>query len=80
MAKTVTVRIDDGIYEKIRSAAESEKRSISNYMEYATLSYIESSNFVTDEEMRDIEQNTNLLASLEKSLEDVKQGRYKIVD
>ncbi len=46
MAKTVTVRIDDSTYRRIKSAAEAERRTISNFMEYATLSYVENSSFV----------------------------------
>jgi uncharacterized protein (DUF1778 family) len=37
MAKTVTVRLEDKVYDLIRNAAEGERRSISNFMEYAAL-------------------------------------------
>ena len=80
MGKTITIRIDDETYEKIRSAADSEKRSISNFMEYATLNYLESSSFVSDEEMREIAENPKLLHSLKQSLDDIHEGRYRIVD
>ena len=46
MSKTVTVRIDDTTYKKIKSAAEAERRTISNFIEYATLSYVERGAFV----------------------------------
>ena len=79
MGKTITIRIDDETYEKIRSAADSEKRSISNFMEYATLNYLESSSFVSGEEMREIAENPKLLHSLKQSLDDIHEGRYRIV-
>jgi len=54
MAKTVTIRIDDEIYELLKKAAKSERRSISNFIEYATLSYLTSEMYVFDEEIEDI--------------------------
>ncbi len=80
MGKTITIRIDDETYEKIKSAAESEKRSISNYMEYATMSYLESSRFVSEEEMHQLEQDPQLLQTVKESLDDIQNGRYRIVE
>lgn len=79
MGKTITIRVDDETYEKIRTAADSEKRSISNFMEYATVNYLESSSFVSEEEMRGISENPKLLHSLKESLDDIREGRYRIV-
>lgn len=79
MGKTITIRVDDDTYDKIRSAADSEKRSISNFMEYATMSYLESAGFVTEEEMREIAGNPKLLTSLKESIDDIQAGRYRIV-
>ena len=79
MGKTITIRVDDATYEKIRSAADSEKRSISNFMEYATLNYLESSSFVSEEEMQAVLQDSKLLHSLKESLDDIQEGRYRIV-
>ena len=39
MAKTITVRIDDSTYNIFKLAAAGQKRTISNYLEYATLNY-----------------------------------------
>lgn len=80
MGKTITIRVDDDTYEKIRSAADSERRSISNFMEYATMSYLESASFVAEEEMQEIAGNPKLLDSLRHSLDDIQEGRYRIVD
>jgi uncharacterized protein (DUF1778 family) len=80
MGKTITIRVDDETYEKIRSAADSEKRSISNFMEYAAMNYLEYSGFVSDEEMQEVLQNQKLVQALKESLEDIQKGRYRIVD
>lgn len=80
MAKTITVRVDDATYKRIKTAADSERRTISNFIEYATLAYVENSSFVSDEEMKGIIEDTELINSLKMSLEDIKRGKYRIVE
>ena len=79
MAKTVTVRVDDATYRRIRSAAEAERRTISNFIEYATMSYVESSAFVDNEEMSGISQDRELMETLSQAMGDIKRGKYRIV-
>ena len=79
MAKTITVRVDETAYKKIKDAADSERRTISNFIEYATLAYVENSNFVTDEEMKGIVEDKELIATLKDSIEDIERGKYRIV-
>jgi uncharacterized protein (DUF1778 family) len=79
MAKTITVRVDEVTYNKIKTAADSERRTISNFIENATLAYVENSSFVTDEEMQDILENRELQNNLKQSIEDIKEGKYRIV-
>ncbi|MDH4263443.1 MAG: CopG family transcriptional regulator [Spirochaetia bacterium] len=79
MSKTITVRLDDEVYELFKKAAEGDRRSISNYVEYATLSYITTESYVSDEEMNEILSDSELVKSLKNGLKDVKQGKYKIV-
>ncbi len=80
MAKTITVRVDDTTYSKIKDAADSERRTISNFIEYATLAYVDNSCFVADEEMSDIIENRELISNLKQSIEDIKEGNYRIVE
>ncbi len=80
MGKTITVRVDDTTYNKIKNAADSERRTISNFIEYATLSYVENNCFVADEEMKDIIEDSELINSLKQSIEDIKEGKYRIVE
>jgi predicted transcriptional regulator len=78
MSKTVTVRIDDTTYKKIKSAAEAERRTISNFIEYATLSYVERGAFVDADEMKGITDDKELIQTLKESMADVKRGNYRI--
>ena len=80
MAKTVTVRLDESAYNKIKAAADSEQRTISNFIEYATLSYVENSCFVADEEMKDILEDKDLINNLKQSLEDINEGKYRVIE
>ena len=80
MAKTITVRVDDATYNKIKTAADSERRTISNFIEYATLAYVENSCFVADEEMTEILEDRELINNLNQSIEDIKEGRYRIIE
>ena len=79
MAKTVTVRIDDSTYRRIKSAADAERRTISNFIEYATMTYVENSSFVDSDEMRGISEDKDLVTTLNKAMEDIKRGKYRIV-
>jgi len=77
MAKTVTLRIDDNVYNTLKRAADGDRRTISNYIEYATINYIFNNNVVEDNEMAEImffEKDIN------NGLEDIKKGRYKIIE
>ena len=76
MAKTITVRLDDRIYNMFKKAAAGQKRTISNYIEYATLNYTVNETVVDDIEMNEI------LASekdIKKGLADISSGRYKVI-
>jgi len=79
MAKTVTIRLDDHTYESIKKAAESEKRPISNFVEYATLKYIEETAFVDDSEMLEIMNNPQLLERLRTGSKQAKEKRGNFV-
>ena len=37
--KTITVRVDDNVYNVLKKAADGERRTISNFIENASLSY-----------------------------------------
>ena len=80
MPKTVTIRLDDETYQMIRQAAEGQMRSISNFIEYATVSYLSENAFVGDDEMAEILSDPELTSVLDKARAEVSGGRYKIVE
>ena len=77
--KTITIRVDDSVYNMIKKAAKGQRRNISNFIEYATLQYLTSSEYVSDEEMNEILNDKELVKNLEKGLEEVKKGEFTIV-
>ncbi len=77
--KTVTMRVDDAIYQMIKTAADGQRRNISNFIEYATLQYLTSSQYVSDTEMNEILNDKELVKNLEIGLEEAKNGDYTIV-
>jgi len=76
MAKTITVRLEDNVYEIFKKAAEGQKRTISNYIEYATLNFTVSDTVVDDIEMSEI---LAFEKDIKKGLADISSGRYKII-
>ena len=76
MAKTITVRLDDTVYEMFKKAADGQKRTISNYIEYATLNYTVNETLADDAEMAEI---MSFAEDLQKGLSDISAGRYTII-
>lgn len=77
--KTVTMRVDDNIYKTIKLAAEGQKRNISNFIEFATMQYLLTDQYVDELEMKEILQDRVLLDNLEGGFNDLKAGDYTIV-
>ena len=76
MGKTITLRVEDTIYDTLKRAADGDRRTISNFIEFAAINYIFNNNIVDDNEMKEFltfEKDTK------KGLEDIKKGRYKII-
>ncbi len=78
--KTVTMRVEDSIYEMIKLAADGQKRNLSNFIEYATLQYLNSSQYVDNTEMDEILADKELLKNLKSGHNDMKNGDFEIVD
>ena len=64
MSKTVTLRLSDDLYALFRSYAESDNRSLSNFIETSVLKYVKENEYVDDYEMEEIENNEDLQKSL----------------
>lgn len=76
MPKTITVRIEDNIYDIFKKAADGQKRTISNYLEFATLNYTVNETIVDDTEMAEI---LSFEKDIKKGLSDISAGRYKVI-
>ena len=77
--KTVTMRVDDSIYDMIKLAADGQKRNLSNFIEFATMQYLTSSQFVDNDEMSEIMNDKELVKNLMDGLNEFKNGDYTIV-
>jgi len=77
MSKTITIRVEDSTYELFKKAADGEMRSIPNFIEYATLTYLTNENYVSDEEMKEIYSFSN---ELKNGLDDIEKGKYTFVE
>jgi hypothetical protein len=76
MVKTITVRVDDTVYNIFKKAANGDNRTISNFIEYAAMNYILDDTIVDDSEMKEI---LTFETDLKKGLSDIKKGNYKII-
>lgn len=78
--KTITIRIDDEVYNILKKAADGERRSISNFIENASLSYLTNEFYVSDAEMNSILRDEDLVKSLKKGMDEAVKGKYRIVE
>jgi len=80
MPKTVTLKLNESIYNMIRNLAISENRTLSNFIETSVLRFIEHNQFVDEFEMAEIRNNKELNASLNRAFEDAKAKKGRFVD
>ena len=79
MSRTITIRLPEEDYRRIKAAAEADNRPISNFVQTATLRYMEHVDFCDEEEMGEIRAEKKLVESLKAGSEDYRRGRYTIV-
>ena len=77
--KTLTLRVDDEVYNMFKLAADGAKRNLSNFIEYATLQYLISSQYVDNEKMKEILEDEILMKSIKQGISKAKNGDYEIV-
>ena len=78
MSKTVTLRLDERVYEKFKRLAELDNRPLSNFIETAALRHIEEEELVDEFEMAEIRDNVDLNESLKRGLSDAKAKRGRL--
>ena len=78
MSQTVTLRLDDSIYQKFKGLATHDNRPLSNYIQTAALRFVEEHEGVDEFEMAEIKGNSSLNRSLKSGLSDAraKRGRF----
>jgi predicted transcriptional regulator len=78
MPKTITLRLNDDVYRTFRTLAERDNRPLSNFIETATLRFIQFSELIDDAEMAEIRSDRELNASLKRGARDAgsKRGRF----
>jgi uncharacterized protein (DUF1778 family) len=79
MSKTITLRVDDDEYLMLKKAADGAKRTMSNFLEVAAMAYITQETYVSDEEMKEILGDKELLRQLRQGEKEIKEGKYRIV-
>ena len=79
MSKTVTLRLADHIYHRLRILAERDNRPLSNFIETAALRYVEREQWIDEYEMDEVRGNKSLNESLERGLRDAKTRRGRFV-
>ncbi len=80
MSKTVTLRLEENTYRKFKKLAESDNRTMSNFIETSVLRYIENNNFADEFEMAEIESNIDLNKSLQRAQKDMKQKKGSFIE
>jgi predicted transcriptional regulator len=80
MSKTVTLRLDDDVYDEFRAAAKADRRPLSNLIETAALAKIREQQFVDDAEMAEILAGESLLERLKAGSADARARKGELVD
>ncbi len=66
MSKTVTLRLNENIYDLFKAMAESDNRPLSNFIETSALRYIQEHEYVDNYEIEEIRGNQQLNKSLKR--------------
>ena len=80
MPKTVTLRLNDSVYEAFVEAARAENRPLSNLIETAAFAKIREQQFADDLEMAEIMANRDLIKRIKQGSKDAKAMRGDFVE
>lgn len=80
MSKTVTLRISDDVYQLFRRSADNDNRPLSNFIETATIRFIEQNDLADETEMAEIRGNAALNRSIRRGHSDSRSKRGRFVD
>ena len=79
MSKTVTLRLSDNVYSLFCACAESDNRSLSNFIETSALQHLREHEYVDDLEMAEINSDKALQKRLRRAYRNVKARRIRLV-
>lgn len=79
MSKTVTLRMDERVYNRFLGLAQHDNRPLSNFIETAALRFVEEHEYIDEFEMAEITGNTSLNRSIKAGLRDAKAKRGRFV-
>lgn len=75
MSRTVTLRLDERVYQKFRELAINDNRPLSNFIQTAALRFVEEQELVDEFEMAKIRDNLDINRSIRKGILDAKAMR-----
>ena len=73
------MRLPEDIYRQISFLAKEDNRPISNYIETIARRYIEHESIMDEFEMKEIQENKQLMEKLKKAHESVRKGKGRFV-
>jgi len=79
MSKTLTLRLDEPVYQLFKTVAERENRPISNFIETAVMRFVQEYEIVDEFEMSEVRGNAELNRSLKRGHLDAKNRRGTFV-
>ena len=79
MSKTLTLRLDEPVYQLFKTVAERENRPISNFIETAAMRFVQEYETANEFEMAEIRGNIELNRSLKRGHLDAKNRRGAFV-
>ena len=79
MTHTVSIRMDKNLYQSINKVAKANKRSISNYIEYAMERFLLEESFVSEEEMGEILSHKDFASNVKTAKKQIKSKEVRFV-
>ena len=79
MPKTVTIELDEDVYNRFRTVAQWDHRTVVNLIQFSVLRYIDQKEFLNEFEMKEIREDSELNESIKRGLVDAEEGRGRYV-
>lgn len=79
MSKTVTLRLKEEVYQRLKRLAKNDNRPLSNYIETAALRFADDNEYADEFEMQEILENGSLNQSIKKGQRDARAKRCQFV-